>query len=36
MWVKAVDILLDKLQIIGADLGKVVAISGSAQVIKFK
>ncbi|XKL59126.1 hypothetical protein PGB90_000142 [Kerria lacca] len=31
MWVKAVDILLDKLQIIGADLGKVVAISGSAQ-----
>lgn len=32
MWVKALDILMDKLQISGADFGKVVAVSGSGQV----
>lgn len=31
MWVKALDILMDKLQISGADFGKVVAVSGSGQ-----
>ncbi len=32
MWVKALDIILDKLQVLGADFGRVAAISGTAQV----
>ena len=32
MWVKALDMLLDKLQVVGADFGKLAAISGCAQV----
>lgn len=32
MWVKAMDLLLDKLQVAGADFGKLAAISGCAQV----
>lgn len=32
MWVKAMDVLLDKLQVIGADFGKLSAVAGSAQV----
>lgn len=32
MWVKAMDVLLDKLQVAGADFGKLAAVSGSAQV----
>lgn len=32
MWVKALDILLDKLQVVGADFSKLVAVSGCAQV----
>lgn len=31
MWVKALDLLFDKLRICGADFGRVVALSGSAQ-----
>lgn len=31
MWVKAMDVLLDKLQVAGADFGKLTAVSGSAQ-----
>ncbi|XP_050539427.1 xylulose kinase isoform X2 [Daktulosphaira vitifoliae] len=31
MWVKALDVLLDKLQVCGADLNTVAAISGSGQ-----
>ncbi|XP_065214993.1 xylulose kinase [Planococcus citri] len=31
MWVKAMDVLLDKLQVAGADFGKIAAVSGSAQ-----
>uniref|UniRef100_A0A336LDD9 CSON007595 protein n=1 Tax=Culicoides sonorensis TaxID=179676 RepID=A0A336LDD9_CULSO len=31
MWVKALDMVLDRLVVQGADLGTVVAISGSAQ-----
>lgn len=32
MWVKALDILLDKLQVAGADFAKVASICGTAQV----
>lgn len=32
MWVKALDLLLDKLKVCGADFSQVVALSGSAQV----
>lgn len=32
MWVKALDMLLERLRVCGADFSKVVAISGSAQV----
>lgn len=32
MWVKAIDIVLDRLVMQGADLGTVKAIGGSAQV----
>lgn len=32
MWVKALDILLDKLQVVGADFSKLAAVSGCAQV----
>lgn len=32
MWVKAMDVLLDKLQVTGADFGKLAALSGCAQV----
>lgn len=32
MWVKALDILLDRLQVCGADLSTVAAVSGSGQV----
>lgn len=32
MWVKALDILLDKLQVAGADFSKLVAVSGTGQV----
>lgn len=31
MWVKALDILLDKLTVAGVDFSKIAAISGSAQ-----
>lgn len=31
MWVKALDMLLEKLRVCGADFSKVVALSGSAQ-----
>ncbi|KAK7595441.1 hypothetical protein V9T40_013266 [Parthenolecanium corni] len=31
MWVKGLDILLDKLQIAGADFGKLAAVSGTGQ-----
>ena len=32
MWIKALDILLDKIRISGIDLSQVVAISGAGQV----
>lgn len=32
MWLKAIDLLLDKLVKSGLDLSKIVALSGSAQV----
>lgn len=32
MWVKAIDIVMDRLVVQGADLSTVIAISGSAQV----
>ena len=32
MWIKALDILLDKIRITGVDFSQVVAISGAAQV----
>lgn len=32
MWVKALDMILDKLRVCGVDFSKVVAISGCAQV----
>ena len=32
MWVKALDILLDRLKIAGVDFSKVAALSGTAQV----
>ena len=32
MWVKALDMLLDKLQVVGADFSKLAAISGCGQV----
>lgn len=32
MWVKAFDILMDRLTVDGADFGQIAAISGSAQV----
>ena len=31
MWVKALDLLMDKIKVTGVDLSKVVAISGSGQ-----
>ena len=34
MWVKAIDMLLDKLQVVGANFDKLIAISGCAQVGK--
>lgn len=34
MWVKAMDMLLDKLRVCGVDFGRVAAISGCAQVKK--
>lgn len=34
MWVKAIDMVLDRLVVQGGDLGTVVAIGGSAQVIR--
>lgn len=33
MWVKALDMILDRLRVCGVDFSKVAAISGSAQVI---
>lgn len=33
MWVKALDMILDKLRVCGVDFSKVVAISGCAQVL---
>lgn len=33
MWVKALDMLLDRLTLAGVDFSKIAAISGSAQVI---
>lgn len=33
MWVKALDMILDKLRVCGVDFSKVVAISGCAQVM---
>lgn len=35
MWVKALDVLLDRLQVCGADLSTVSAVSGSGQVKVF-
>lgn len=35
MWVKALDILMDKLLVEGVDFSKIAAISGSAQVRYF-
>ena len=35
MWVKALDILLDKIRIAGIDFSQVVAISGAGQVTLF-
>jgi xylulokinase len=32
MWVKALDMILDRLRVCGVDFSKVAAISGSAQV----
>jgi len=32
MWVKALDMILDKLRVCGVDFSKVAAISGCAQV----
>jgi xylulokinase len=32
MWVKALDILLDRLKIVGVDFSKVASLSGTAQV----
>lgn len=34
MWVKALDMILDKLRVCGVDFSKVAAISGCAQVTK--
>lgn len=34
MWVKAFDILMDRLTVDGADFGQIAAISGSAQVYR--
>lgn len=34
MWVKALDMILDKLRVCGVDFGKVAAISGCAQVMQ--
>ena len=36
MWVKALDMLMDKLRVLGVDFGKVAAISGAGQVNKLK
>lgn len=36
MWVKALDLVLDRLTIAGADFAKVSALSGAAQVITFR
>jgi xylulokinase len=32
MWVKALDILLDRFKIAGVDFSKVASLSGTAQV----
>jgi xylulokinase len=32
MWVKALDMLMEKLRIVGVDFSKVKAISGAGQV----
>lgn len=32
MWVKALDMLMDKLRVAGADFSTIAAISGTAQV----
>lgn len=32
MWVKALDIVLDKLTVAGVDFTKIAAVSGSGQV----
>ena len=34
MWVKALDMLLDKLRVAGVEFSNVVAISGAGQVTK--
>ena len=36
MWVKAVDMLMDKIRIAGVDFSKVAGISGAGQVICWK
>lgn len=33
MWVKALDMVMDRLTVTGVDFSKIAAISGSAQVI---
>ena len=33
MWVKAVDMLMDKIRIAGVDFSKVAGISGAGQVV---
>jgi len=35
MWVKALDMILDKLRVVGVDFSKVAALSGTAQVRKY-
>ena len=35
MWVKALDMILDRLRVCGVDFSKVKALSGSAQVLLF-
>lgn len=34
MWVKALDMILDKLRVCGVDFSRVTAISGCAQVTR--
>ena len=33
MWIKALDIIMDKIRIAGIDFSQVAAISGAAQVV---